>query len=467
MQLRLLGTLLVPSLLAALPACDHATTLRVQLDAAPGTSIAQLFVTATLSSPNRSERRRVPDDGGTPSLPGALLVFLPDVASDLTVEVEGLDTAGSSFREQRSTRSVPHDQVELAFLLAGKTAPSLVSPLVFQEVGQPTPSGWTCVSCSNVDPYYQRFPVGAAEAGGSGGAETHAHQGSATVATTTSLVGTGNAESLVDAASAMHVHLASVMVGPASNLPAYRDLKILRADQPVAGLFAGAIVVFDGGLGGVVPAGWQRLAAQDGQFVRGEGVQSTDKPTNRVSSHGITVTIQEPVENIMIKSCSAGSGPCEQPLAPSKHAHTVSPTTSDAFAPEPRHALVTFAVALPSAQAVPIPLGAILPFEAPPPATWTVLSAPGGPLAGAFLRGGSAAQLATVGADTHAHMSIAATTLSNMLPGVDPLARGDKNVTVSPIGLPMAQHEHAITISLEPADHRPPYREVILARRAQ
>ena len=46
---------------------------------------------------------------------------------------------------------------------------------VFQDPADATPAGWTCVSCQNFDPYFERFIVGSATFGAVGGSVDHTH----------------------------------------------------------------------------------------------------------------------------------------------------------------------------------------------------------------------------------------------------------------------------------------------------
>ena len=133
--------------------------------------------------------------------------------------------------------------------------------IAFWDDGASIPTGWTCISCSPGDDFYQRFVNGSDTYGTTGGSDTGTHTmgfvSSSTSATTDARSGTG----VTLAASHTHNTLSSTSVSSPTTLPPYRQLRVIVND--VAGepdtLPAGLIAIFDGAL----PPQWTQYAAQE------------------------------------------------------------------------------------------------------------------------------------------------------------------------------------------------------------
>lgn len=181
--------------------------------------------------------------------------------------------------------------------------------------GATIPTGWTCVSCTAGDPFYQRFIMGSSTYNATGGATTHTHTSVGTVyavgAASTESAGSGAIE------VAGHTHTYTPTLSAGSNIPPYRQLRVIRynsAGEP-ASIPTGAIAIFDA----TVPTGWTRYNAQDGNFIYGE---------NTVGTTGGSATHQHTISGSTGASVgdSVGSrgGGVQAAAASDAHTHTVS-----------------------------------------------------------------------------------------------------------------------------------------------
>jgi sugar lactone lactonase YvrE len=95
---------------------SDATGVRVDIDVAQGVTLASLAMDVSVQG-GGTKHVSLPPQGGKPTLPGEALVMLPDVAAQVTVAVTGVDTSGATLTQSKTTTSVPHQQVELVFVL--------------------------------------------------------------------------------------------------------------------------------------------------------------------------------------------------------------------------------------------------------------------------------------------------------------------------------------------------------------
>lgn len=316
--------------------------------------------------------------------------------------------------------------------------------LLFYD-GATIPTGWTCISCTSGDPFYQTFIRGAATYGGTGGSATHTHTATGSVATT-SASGVAWAQSGAVSANG-HGHSYTPTISSESNLPTYRQLKIIRYDttgEPTT-LPTGVIGIFDN----TVPSGWTRYSAQDGYYVRGEGTTSTTggSNTHTHSISGTTSAASGDTDNIKTNGTQVG-------VATSTHDHTVSGTSASS-SNEPPYTEVILGK-LDASAAAPNDLIAMWDDESA--SGWNSISGTGGALNGQFIKPASSYG-ATGGTSAHAHSdtTIAASGVPNQ-------------TTTSRSGTSSASstHTHEITVSnYSSENHLPPYREVVFAKRAQ
>lgn len=137
--------------------------------------------------------------------------------------------------------------------------------------GATPPTGWSCVSCLSTDPYYQVFPRGAATSGGTGGLIEHSHGMTFVSHTGANSTLPYRNNSLIQTLST-HTHgWSGASTGVGTNLPTYRNLKVIRYDTTgvPTSIPDGLILMFDATPSPVT--GWTRYSTQDLAFLRGEG----------------------------------------------------------------------------------------------------------------------------------------------------------------------------------------------------
>jgi hypothetical protein len=309
--------------------------------------------------------------------------------------------------------------------------------------GATIPTGWTCVSCMTGDDFYQRFVRGASTAGSNGGSTTHTHTASGSVATTgAAAVGNGGNGTI---AINNHSHTFTPTLNSPSNLPAYRQLKIIRHDSAgePSTIPTGAIAIFDT----TVPSGWTRYSAQDGNYIRGEGTAGTTGGSN---TH--TVSISGTTGAATGGNDRQRTGQTQVGVATSTHDHTVSGTSASANN-EPAYREVILGE-LDSAAAPPNDMIAM--FDDEPAIGWNSISGSGGALENRFIKP-AATYGTTGGADTHNHSN---TVITSGVPNQTTTSRTGTSATSS-------THTHSVTVSgYSNENHLPPYRNVVFAKRA-
>lgn len=183
--------------------------------------------------------------------------------------------------------------------------------------GATAPTGWTCISCTGGDDAYQRYIRGAPTSA-TGGSTTHPHTatGAVTVATAVDGRNDGAGTALAEAA---HAHTYTPSIVATNNLPAYRQLKVIKYDSGTPSTIPlGAIALFDA----AVPAGWTRYSAQDASYVRGENTAGTTGGSN---THTSTISGSTGAA-AGAEYVSSGTGGQEQ-VADAGHTHAVSGST--------------------------------------------------------------------------------------------------------------------------------------------
>ncbi|MFC1990253.1 fibronectin type III domain-containing protein [Chloroflexota bacterium] len=164
--------------------------------------------------------------------------------------------------------------------------------------GDTAPSGWTIVSNIGGD-FYQRFPRGEATYGGTSGSANNTH--TATFASTSTGNGSVNIATGTNAgtATATHTHtLSSSTISTNSNLPVYRNLKVIKYNSGVpATIPAGAIAIFDT----TPPTGWTRYSAQDNYYVR-DGATANVTGGSANHTHTVSITTNTPTGTTTLKT---------------------------------------------------------------------------------------------------------------------------------------------------------------------
>ena len=95
--------------------------------------------------------------------------------------------------------------------------------------GGTIPAGWSCISCSGGDDFYQKFIRGNTTYGGTGGSANHTHSASSALSATGSsdTAAKKPGSTIIDAA---HTHTFTPTIGSGTNTPSYRQLKVIRYD---------------------------------------------------------------------------------------------------------------------------------------------------------------------------------------------------------------------------------------------
>lgn len=307
--------------------------------------------------------------------------------------------------------------------------------------GDSPPADWTCISDDVGEDFFERFPRGAASYGGLGGSTMHTHIVtllSCSLPSESIGVEAKNSER----SSGGHTHtLSSNLISTASNLPLYRDLKVIRYNNGVPLLLpAGVIAIFDT----VPPFGWTRYSAQDSYFVRGAAISGGSGGSN-THSHTVNVSLQASTDYLKVLPAQGDR------VAEPTHTHSASGTTDLA---DSRPPFITVILARANKD-VPIPHGMIAMFDAIPQGSWDVLSDAGGPLNSRFIVASPRYGL-TGGSANHSHSNLALVTDG---PSESNKAKAGVEVLVA-----SSAHTHNLTVSFSESDHLPPYCDVVFAQ---
>ena len=316
--------------------------------------------------------------------------------------------------------------------------------LLFWDGVIDAPSNWTCLSCSPGDPFYQRFPRGNDSYGATGGLANHTHTISLLSHTQGASVVMGGTSSAKSSATHTHDSISSTFVSAESNLPQYRNLKIIMYDYGIPDTIPeGVIAIFNSSS---LPDGWTRYSSQDNYFVRGEG--SINTGGSNTHAHTVSYTLDTSSDT----ETGGGSGTA---IAQEAHIHTVT-DTSDSVDHRPPYLEVILAKA-DSDTSIPYStsgVGMIAMFNGTPPLNWDVVSSTGDDFFQRFIVGNTVYG-GTGGNSSHNHPDLTST---SSVP--------DVTTEDSGTGKTMADddHTHDVTISFSPnVSHLPPYRDVIFA----
>ncbi|MCA9348950.1 hypothetical protein KC878_02270, partial [Candidatus Saccharibacteria bacterium] len=311
--------------------------------------------------------------------------------------------------------------------------------LLFWDGGT-APTGWTCVSCNPGEDFYQKFIRGDTSYGATGGSDSHTHTADGNTDTSV----TSGRSSAGSGIIRGHTHTSTPTIGSASNLPVYRQLMVIRADDSgtPSTIPSGTIAPFDA----TVPAGWTRYSTQDGYYIRGESTVGSTGGSN-THSHSISGTT-DLGSGILVAPNTAGT---QGPVAADNHIHTYS-GTSDTQNNEPPY--INTILGKISADGV-VPTGMLAMWDGPISVSWTNLSSSGGPFYQNFMKPASSYG-GTGGSATHSHGT---TVLTTSAPSSTVNSRTGGTNTAS------GTHTHNITIDNFSTDSNlPPYIEVIIAK---
>ena len=316
--------------------------------------------------------------------------------------------------------------------------------IVFWDSAAAIPAGWTCLSCGS-GTFYQRFPMGGDTYNTTGGATTHTHTATGVVNASTGVNTENNGSGEISIPS--HSHLYTPTISTVSNLPAYRQYRVIQnnsAGDP-ATIPAGAIMMFDDA---TLPSGWTRLSALDGRYLRGENsIANGSSNTHTHSISGNTTAASN------VSTLNSRTGGFQVTGAADNHAHSVSTTTAS-LSIEPPYIEVVFATA---ASATSTPIGAIAMWSDEPPAQWIDRSSqPTDPFNGRFVKGATSYGT-TGGSDTHNHADIFSIISGN--PTVTDNARSGASGSSN-------THTHAVDVTnFTTTSHLPPYLTVVYGKK--
>jgi hypothetical protein len=119
----------------------HATTLALDISAAPGVTVQSLTLHLALGSDDAGVAEALPPSGAMPALPGRAIVRLPDVAMDVAVALDGEDVDGAPLEASTTVRSVPHEEVSASLTLGVLANADLAAPI---DEGLPCVLGARC-----------------------------------------------------------------------------------------------------------------------------------------------------------------------------------------------------------------------------------------------------------------------------------------------------------------------------------
>jgi hypothetical protein len=315
--------------------------------------------------------------------------------------------------------------------------------IVLLDPVQTIPAGWRCLSCGALDPLYDRFPVGAATFGAQGGTTMHAHQYSLPeVATPSNTSGIDGASAAGQPNSDVtHAASGTLETTFAEHVPLFINFALIEPLAPITELPLGAFILVDTQ---TAPSpDFEIINGLSDSFIRANGVSGAGgAPTH---THAINTTL-----------AAAGNGQALVPAgnvgAAVAHTHALNVAIPDS-SNEPQHVVIVLArVATPTAA---LPVGTIAMFDVPPAAPWTIISGPGNPLDGQFLKIGTVANFVSQGSNTHDPMTITFTT--GQASAKDGFAGGGLQAHAD-------DHTHDLPITFSAEDQRPPYTEVIFAQ---
>lgn len=312
------------------------------------------------------------------------------------------------------------------------------------------PSGWTCISCTSGDPFYQKFPRGNTTYGGTGGATTHTH-GVVLVSTTnngTSTLSSSTTGITYADPAEEHATISDTSASSETNLPVYRNLKVIRYNQTgnPSAIPTGVITLFD-----AAPSGsWTRYSNQDSNFLYGEA-DGTGTGGAASHTHTFSGTLGSSADPVGV---TANSGTNASPAGANiAHGHSFSGTTAgEDHTPTHVKALLYQATAT-----VATPSGIIGLWSAAPPSGWTSVSGAGGDFNQRFLQGASAYSVpAASGTHTPTNATVSSGTSAN---------NTNRRAQSAATTISAATHTHSTTVSFASSDNLPPYFDAIIAKK--
>ncbi len=307
--------------------------------------------------------------------------------------------------------------------------------------GDIIPTGWTCISCNSTDVAYQRFIRGSDSYGTLGGATSHNHTSNLIQVSTVSCT---KLNTVSDSVPSSHTHnVASYSISNATNIPSYRNLKIIKYDNGIPTTIpAGIIAMFNG----TIPSGWTTYAVENNYFIRGENLTNQTGGSN-THSHLINATL-----STVSGSADRGGESSPQDAATHTHNFTNKPTNISSNIPS----FVSVVMAKSNSEVI-LPKGMIALFNSTPDTTsWSILSNASGAMYNKILLANSTYNQ-TGGSNTNNHANATNTTGT---------ASNSKNGNSASGGSAcLASHTHPVTVAnISNSTSTPPYITFIIAQ---
>ncbi len=318
--------------------------------------------------------------------------------------------------------------------------------------GGNVPTGWSCISCSSSDAFFQVFPRASDTYGSASTSDDTATHSASFVSETQGAAteaNTGNAGSTLPAFD--HTHgFTGFTVGPDDIKPPFRNLRLISANNPTE-LPNGIIGIFDVASSSL-PASWSYFSAMEGNYLRGENVATTTGGT-ATHTHQTSAQTSDATGNTLTQNTGGGA---KERVNGASHTHPIADTATAAVNNDPPFIEVVFAQS--TATLSPITTDLIAMFDATPPAGWDTVSTSGSLYFERLILGADTFGT-TGGTATHSHVNL---TVTSDTPSV---TSNDKNVTSNTTLFGDNAHTHDFTFSFGSGNSVPVYRDVIFAKK--
>ena len=324
-----------------------------------------------------------------------------------------------------------------------KAAPNDV--ILFWDRTADPPNGWTCISCSEGDPYYEYFPRGATSAGGTA-SSTHAHDiDYVDCALPSSGAKNYKAGSGGSYPTDNHIHngsLTATSMDPVLALPPYYELKVISSTTP-SSIPAGAIAMFDNSN---LPTNWATYTdsapAALGLIIRGGPNASTTVSTGHTHSNVVFTLVDSTAAITASTKNKAGEM--------AVHDHSVSGGATDASTEKPPYIGVILAQAQIEITSF---TDVIAMFDDTPSGNWSPVSAIN---SDKFIMASTTYNL-TGGSATHtpANKAFNSAATGDTVSSADSVVSG---------GGALVGHIHSVTVSFGSESNLPPYLDTVFAK---
>ena len=312
--------------------------------------------------------------------------------------------------------------------------------------GEDIPAGWSCVSCDPSDDFYERFVRGSDEFGATGGSPTHTHTFDDAISSS-NLAPNADDFQTDDIQSNSHSHALDTELSEESNLPSYRQLRVIRHDtndEPTT-IPEGTIAIFDSSS---LPTNWTQYSDQDNRYIRGADDIGQTGGSN-THSHEISIDIGSATG----ADHRARGGGARVQGASTGHTHTAAGSSSTVNHEPPYIEAILARADIDT----PTPANMLAMWDAEPPNGWQLRSDSGGPFHQRFVKPATSFGT-TGGSEAHTHPTTTIETSAAI--GTEETRGGSGGAS--------ADHTHTITISnYSEVNHLPPYIDVIIAKKQE